>query len=209
MAAVSPMRLRHSPASPFVRKVMVFAHECGLAERIEIVATDTWDPATDLVRDNPLGKVPTLLAADGVFIGSLLICEYFDSLHGGEKLIPPEPERRWPVMRLHALADGAMEAAVASVTECLRRPPEFVHEPYVQRQYGKIRRALMALDGMCPPPSARLDLGQMTLACLLGYLDFRMGGLIAWRERHPGLARFHDAVAQRPAMAATKPRART
>jgi glutathione S-transferase len=33
------MKLRHAAVSPFVRKVMVLAHEQGLLGRIELVAT--------------------------------------------------------------------------------------------------------------------------------------------------------------------------
>jgi glutathione S-transferase len=85
--------LRYSPASPFVRKVVVFAHETGLADRIELVPTDVWAPDSNIFRDNPLGKVPALVSDDGTFIGSALCCDDLETLHGGSRLIPAVPPR--------------------------------------------------------------------------------------------------------------------
>src|SRR5215468_708742 len=111
------MKLRYSSASPFVRKVLVFAHETGLASKIDCIKTDVWAEGSDIVNDNPLGKVPALITPDGTFIGSALCCEYLDSLHGGRHLIPMEAPQRWRVMQQHALADGIIEAAVAYIVE--------------------------------------------------------------------------------------------
>ena len=116
------IQLWYSPASPFVRKVMVFAHEAGLADSLELVTGDIWAPDATILKDNPLGKVPALVTPDGVFPGSYLCCEYLDSKHSGTRLIPTDPRERWPVMQLHAFADGIIEAGVASVVEQVRRP---------------------------------------------------------------------------------------
>src|SRR5579872_1269754 len=137
------MRLRYSPASPFVRKVLVFAHEAGLADRIELVPTDVWsEDEVDFLRANPLGKVPTLETEHGTFIGSALCCDYLDTLHPGRRLIPSEPRSRWPVLQIHAIGDGIMETAVARVVEVFRKPKEFRYQPHVDRQSAKIARAL-------------------------------------------------------------------
>ncbi len=133
-------RLRYSPASPFARKVRVAAIELGLSNRIELVPSDVWAPDSDIARDNPLGKVPVLVTPDGTFIGSTLCCQYLDSL-GAEPRLVPATAARWRVLQLHALADGIMEAAVAQVTEELRRPAQFVYAGFVERQWDKIRRA--------------------------------------------------------------------
>jgi len=91
------MKLRHSPTSPFVRKVMVTLHETGLIGRVELVPTNVWDPATDLGEENPVGKVPALIADDGtVYVESVMICEYLDSLHDGPKMYPAQGPARWP-----------------------------------------------------------------------------------------------------------------
>lgn len=198
------MKLRYSNASPFVRKVLVFAHETGLSGRIELVPTDVWAADTDIVRDNPLGKVPALVTDDdGIFIGSTLCCEYLDSLHPGPALLPLNLQRRWPVLQRHALADGIIEAAVAHVVETLRRPGSYVYSGALARQQDKIERAL---DRLAPDVAAfeTLDLSSVTLGCALGYLDFRLGQF-DWRAGRPQLAQWFAAFDARPSMRATAP----
>jgi glutathione S-transferase len=198
------LKLRYSPASPFVRKVLVFAHETGLAARIELVPTDVWAPDSSIFSDNPLGKVPALVSADGTFIGSALCCDYLDTLHAGRRLIPVEPGERWRVLQLHALADGIMEAAVARVVEELRRPKALVFQGNLDRQAEKIRRALDAIERKAATLGERVTLATITLGCALGYLDFRLP-LPAWRTGRPALAVWDSVFAARPAMKATKP----
>ncbi|MCC0005677.1 MAG: glutathione S-transferase N-terminal domain-containing protein [Methylobacteriaceae bacterium] len=106
------MKLRYAKTSPFVRKVLVFADEVGMADRIELAPTDVWTAETDIARDNPLGKVPALVTREGTFVGSFACCDYLERRNGAPKLIPDEPKARWRVMQMHGLADGLMEAAV-------------------------------------------------------------------------------------------------
>ena len=197
------MKLWYSPASPFVRKVMVFAHEAGLADSIEFVTGDLWAPDAAILKDNPLGKVPALVTADGVFAGSYLCCEYLDSKHAGTRLIPTEPRERWPVMQLHAFADGIIEAGVASVVEQVRRPKEFVYQGTLDRQQGKIVGTLNKIATMDLPHTA--NIGSITLGCALGYLDFRMPQL-DWRDGRTALSQWYETFAQRKSMQATVPR---
>lgn len=200
-------RLRHSAGSPFVRKVVVFAHECGLADRIEFVPTDTFAADSDLPGDNPLGKVPALLTPQGVLPGSLLCCQFLDTLHGRVPLIPQDGPGRWRVLRLHALADGMMEAAVAAVIERVHRPQAFVHDGYVGRQLDRIRRTLAAVAAEFPLEADYTNIAQITLGCALGYLDIRVADM-GWRDRHPRLSAWQDVVACRGSMRATLPRPR-
>jgi glutathione S-transferase len=199
------LRLRYSPASPFVRKVLVFAYEAGIADRIERISTDVWAEGTDLYRDNPLGKVPALASDDGTFIGSTLCCDYLDTLHGGRRLIPTEPRDRWPVLQLHALADGIMEAAVARVVEALRRPKAFVYQGNIDRQIAKIARTLDAVETHARGLGDRVDLATLTLACAVGYLDFRLPDF-DWRRGRGAIARWYAGFETRPSMTATAPR---
>jgi glutathione S-transferase len=197
------MRLRHSGASPFVRKVLVFAHETGLRERIDIVPTDVWAADNEIFLDTPLGKVPVMVTVDGTFNGSILCCEYLDSLHAGPRLIPNEPARRWPVLQRHALADGILEAAVAHVIEQTRRPAAFVYPGMLDRQRDRIRRTLDVIEADCGACRA-VDLAAVTLGCALGFLDFRHGA-VQWRVGRPKLTDWYTAFAQRPSMQATWP----
>jgi glutathione S-transferase len=64
------MKLHWSPRSPFVRKVMIVAHERGLIDRLNCVRTVAamTTPHTELMRDNPLSKIPTLVLDDGTVL---------------------------------------------------------------------------------------------------------------------------------------------
>lgn len=197
------MKLRYSNASPFVRKVVVFAHEAGLAQNIELLPTDVWAADSDIARGNPLGKVPTLVTTDGTFIGSELCCEYLDSLHAGLPLIPRLMQARWQVLQRHALADGVIEAAVAHVVETLRRPAAFVYSGTLARQQEKMQRALDVIEGDVAA-YGDIDLASITLGCALGYLDFRHAAL-NWRSDRPNLTQWYSQFATRPSMVATAP----
>ena len=100
------MILRSAPASPYGRKVKISASLLGLMEKIEVVNADTNDPSEQLRQQNPLGKIPTLVLADGTALyDSRVICEYLDHLAGGARLIPADAAR-FPQLVLQALADG-------------------------------------------------------------------------------------------------------
>ena len=119
------MKLRFSPTSPYVRKVVVTAAETGLADQIELVPTNPRDPNANLGEDNPLGKVPALVTDDGVnLFDSPVICEYLDSLHGGTKLMPASGEAWFPAgesERGRALGSGVEDdwrRALAFMASC-------------------------------------------------------------------------------------------
>jgi glutathione S-transferase len=199
------LKLRYTPLSPFARKVRVFAAEALLADRLQLDPCDVWAPDCDIVRDNPLGKVPTLLTDDGVFVGSTLCCEYLDTLHDGRCLIPRDGPDRWRILQLHALADGVMEAAVADVTERLRRPAQFVYPGWLERQRGKIARTLALIGSQYGPPADTPDIATITLGCALGYLDLRLPDL-HWRTLSPALAGWYAKFSARRSMLDTQPR---
>ena len=182
----------------------VFAAEVGVADLIERVPTDLWTETVDYA-DNPLGKIPTLIGPDGSFVNSLMCCEYLDTLHAGRRLIPVAPDARWPVLRLHGLADGIAEAAVAHVIESLRRPADHVYAGFLQRQRDRIERTLDAIEVVAPATRDGVDLGTIALGCTLAYLDFRLPDL-DWRRTRPVLARWEAGFAARPAMVTTVPR---
>ena len=201
------MKLRYSPTSPYVRKVVVTAIEAGLDDRIERIETDVWDPSTDIAEDNPLGKVPALTTDEGmVLCDSPTICQYLDSLHDGPRLIPAEGPGRWHVLDLHALANGIMDAAVARVVEHRARPEHLRFDGWLQRQKLKIDRALDALDKQAAEGAldGPVTLGTITLGCALGYLDLRFPE-DAWRDGHPALAAWYETFSRRPSMQATVP----
>ncbi|KRE02180.1 glutathione S-transferase [Bosea sp. Root381] len=195
--------LRSSPASPFGRKVKMAAIELGLMDRIEIVAADTTDPAEALRQQNPLGKIPTLVLEDGTTLfDSRVIVEYLDHLAGGDRLFPAGSER-FAQLRLQALADGLADAALLQVYEIRFRPEEARNDAWVANQSGKVSRALAALEAAPPAFADRPRIGEIALACALGYLDLRFAA--AWRADHPSLVAWLDAFAAKvPAFEATR-----
>jgi glutathione S-transferase len=198
------MILRASPTSPFVRKVRIAAAVLGLATEIKLERADTADPADALRAQNPLGKIPVLLLDDGsALYDSPVILEYLDHRAGGGRIIPREPAARLVALRLQALCDGVLDASVLQVLEGRFRPPER-HEPkWLAYQADKVTRSLAALERDPPARAVPPDVGHITLACALGYLDLRFAG--SWREDHPRLvAWLDDFAAQVPAFAETK-----
>jgi glutathione S-transferase len=197
------MILRSSAASPFVRKVRIAIELLGLDNRIEIREADLNDPADAIRRENPLGKIPALVRDDGsVLYDSRVILDYLDHLVGGHRVIPREPEARFDALRLQALCDGALDASVLIVYEGRYRPADMRVQGWIDRQAGKVERALTALEAAPPPLAGTPHVGQIALACLLGYRDLRFDA--AWRTTYPRLHAWHDAFAATvPAFAAT------
>ncbi|MBT3238195.1 MAG: glutathione S-transferase [Rhodospirillaceae bacterium] len=207
------MKLRYSPTSPYVRKVMVMAIETGLEDSIEAIATNAWESGPDLVNDNPLSKVPTLVLDGGeTLYDSPVICEYLDSLHDGVKLFPPAGGARWTALRRQALADGIMDAAILRLMEGKRADGER-SDSWAERQKAAIDRALDALeeeaDGFAGKEADGsgddVTIGHITIAVALGYLDLRFDA-DNWRENRPALADFYDTFSGRASMAKTTPK---
>ena len=197
------MKLRSSPPSPFGRKVKIVARMLGLMDRIEVLVTDTLS-ASDPVRiDNPLGKIPALILDDGqVLYDSRVIVEFLDHLAGGGRIIPREPAARFPALAMQALADGIMDGALLQRYEKLFHADSAPSQSWLDHQAQKVERGLAALEKA--PPSGPVDIGAITVACALGYLDFRFEGL--WRKDHPKLvAWLDDFAAAHPSFRETSP----
>lgn len=195
--------LRSSPASPFGRKVKMAAIELDLMDRIEIVVADTNDPNEALRQQNPLGKIPTLVLEDGMTLfDSRVIVEYLDHLAGGGKIVPAG-ESRFTQLRLQALADGIADAALLKVYEGRFRAEAERSANWVAHQDGKVARGLVALEASPPTFPDRPRIGEIALACALGYLDLRFAG--TWRAEHPRLVAWLDDFAARvPAFEKTR-----
>ncbi|AZD24944.1 MULTISPECIES: glutathione S-transferase [Pseudomonas] len=202
------MTLFHNPASPYVRKVMVLLHETGQLDRVALHASQLTpvNPDTALNQDNPLGKIPALRLADGnVLYDSRVILDYLDQQHVGNPLIPREGSARWRRLTLAALADGIMDASVLIRYELALRAPEKHWELWLDGQRDKIRRALAVLEAdAIAELASHFDVAAISVACALGYLDFRHPDL-QWRDAQPRLAAWYAEVSQRPSMLATQP----
>lgn len=185
------MYLRTSLTSPFGRKIRMASIRLGLFERIEIINADTTDPADDIRKDNPLGKVPLLVLDDGRRVyDSRVILECLDHMAGGGVIIPREWNDRLRTLVFQSLADGINDAAVLISYESRYRPVEIHSQKWLEHQTGKIMRGLEHLTRDAPDP-ARFDVGSLSLACVLGYIDWRKQ--VDWRAGFPALVAWLDA----------------
>lgn len=201
------MKLHWSPRSPFVRKVMIFAHETGLADRLErvrsVVAMTA--PNAALMRDNPLSKLPTLVLDDGrALFDSAVICEYLDGLHAGAPMFPKAGPERWEVLRWHALGNGLLDMLVLWRNERDREPGRQLKELLdafgvkTDSALAQLEKEAAALD------AAPFRIGHVAIVCALGYLDYRFPAF-DWRSGRPRLAAWFAKVSQRPSVQQTVP----
>jgi glutathione S-transferase len=199
------MKLRMSYTSPFARKCRIVALEAGLDDRLEMVPTTPWAADTDLFKDNPLCKVPALIADDGtVLYDSPVICDYLDSLHDGARLIPAAGAERWHQKRLEALADGMTDAAVGVRIETATRPEDKRWPHWVERQTNAVVRGLDSLEGEAAGWGDTFLIGQIAVLTALAYLDFRR--IVEWRAGRPALAAWFETAAKRPSAVGTEPK---
>jgi len=203
------MILRFSPSSPFVRKVRIAVALLGFDDEVTIERADTTDANDSLRKINPLGKIPVLIVEDGGAIyDSRVILDYLDERAGGGRIVPRGARGRLEALRLQALCDGILDASILTIYEGRFRKPEMQEPKWLELQAGKVSRALAALEAAPPPldpmPQVLPNVGQIALACALGYRDFRFDG--SWRGEHPRLVAWLDNFAAHvPAFAATKP----
>jgi glutathione S-transferase len=201
------MKLWHTHTSPYVRKVMVVAHECGLASRIEttFLRPNPTAPDATLSQDNPLSKIPTLLTDDGLTLyDSGVICDYLDSLHDGPKLIPQAGAARWNTLRVQALCNGILEAAILVFYEKTMRPEALHWAPWMEGQTKKATQGLDALEREVASFGSDVDLGQICTGATLGWLEFRsvVGDV---RKGRPALSAWYARFNERASMKATAP----
>jgi glutathione S-transferase len=195
------MKLYGTPISPFTRKAMVIAHELGL--KLEILPRP--EDAEAFRRINPLGKIPALVLDDGSAIfDSPVICEYLNQLGGG-KFFPGNSiwrsnSGKWKALTLQALGDGVADAAVARMVEGRQPSP---NEALVTRYMTAVEAGLNALERVkfADPPT----IGEIAVACALGYIDFRMPDL-DWRASRPKLSAWCAKFGEYASMKATTPK---
>ncbi|CAK0779454.1 glutathione S-transferase [Azospirillaceae bacterium] len=198
------MKLCFSPASPYVRKVVMVAAEAGILDQIEKVPTDVWAPETVIHQSNPLGKVPTLVLEDGyALFDSPVICEYLASLAPEQGLLPPGGRERWRILRMQALADGVIDAAVARRLESLR-PAEQRSAAWAERQRLTIERSCDVLEAVVNELQGSPNLGSLAVAAGLGYLDFRFPE-DDWRRGRPCLQAWFRGFSTRESFRVSAP----
>jgi glutathione S-transferase len=196
------MKLAFSPASPYVRKAMACAVARGIADQVEKWVIKASDPV--LAQSNPLGKVPTLVTDDGVGLyDSPVICEYLDSVGTAAALFPAPGAARWRALRQQALGDGIMDASQPRRRE-IALPQDAGRVEWIALQKGKVDRAIVELEKEAGSLGALTTIGEITIACALGYLDFRFAHE-PWRAAAPKLAAWYEGVLKLAPIAQTMP----
>lgn len=200
------MKLYHSPASPYVRKVCVLLHELGRTADVtfDTIATTAFDTSDVLVASNPLGKIPALVLDDGTTLyDSRVICAYLNDTFKGS--LYPQGARRWETLTLEATGDGIMDCAVSMAYEKRLRPENEQSPDWIEAQWGKVARAIAVLNARwISHLNGTLGMGHISVACALGYVDFRHGAR-NWREGNDALAAWFDGFESRSSMQATLP----
>ncbi|MFZ5962341.1 glutathione S-transferase [Thalassococcus sp. BH17M4-6] len=199
------MQLLRAGPSPFVRKVLVTLHETGQFDEVEQidVAASPLQPDATLIAANPVGKIPALVRTNGpTLYDSRVICRFLDDR--AKAGLYPE-NRLWDTLTLEATADGIMDAAVLIIYEQRFRPADKVDPGWMEGQWGKVARALDALNTRwISHLHGRLDMGQIAIGCALSYLDFRHDAR-QWRTGRDALAKWHASFAERESMVKTRP----
>lgn len=202
------MELIWAGASPYARKVMLVAHELGMADKIKTTdgSGTPVAPNATTTSYNPLGKLPCLIPDDGPAIyDSRIICQYLIAEVEGQKLLP-EGSARWQALTLESLGDGICDAAILIRYETVLRPENLRWADWLDGQWAKIDRALDTVeDRWAAHLSGPFDLGQAALGCALGYLDFRYGDR-DWRAAHPKLNAWNEKFLARDSTIATAPK---
>lgn len=200
------MKLHWSPRSPFVRKVMITLYETGLTDQVECVRSVVAyaaAPNEDVLVDNPLGKIPTLVRDEAPpLFDSRVICEYLDTLHAGPRLLPESGEQRFRHLRWQALGDGLTDILLLWRSERMR--PEGAFEVLTRAFERKVRAAMGRLEDEAGQlEAAPFGIGHIAIICALGQLDFRYPNS-RWTEAFPRLATWHRKMAARPSVLATE-----
>ena len=196
------MKLAYSPNSPYVRKCVVLAIQRGIDKQMALWTVGTTDPA--LLKVNPLSKVPTLVLDDGTALyDSPVICEYLDNINDEPRMFPPAGPARWKALRQEALGDGILDATQPRRRE-IALPQDEGRQTYIELQQGKVKAALAMLEAEADDLGMLTNIGEITIACALGYMDFRYANE-PWRPGHPKLEAWYAKVSAMPAMAQTVP----
>jgi len=197
------MKLLYQTHSPFARKTLVFAHEAGLANQIEVIHHETSPTQRNdqVFMLNPLGKVPVLISDDeNTIFESSVICEFFESLNNGEELIPSGLPERLSALKLQSIADGMSEAGILARWESPRRPKQLRYPPYLNGQLRKISSAYTFIEEKLELPE-KINIGHIALATAISWLEFREVALIP--RDCPRLLEWYNEFKHRDSMIST------
>jgi glutathione S-transferase len=198
------MKFHYAAASPYARKAHATAIETGMVDKLEMEPTSPWTDPEGYRDINPVGKVPALVRDDGpALYQSNIICEYFDA-HGDNKVYPASGAERWTAMRQLAAADGILDASVLIRMEGMFHEGDAISQKLIDRQELSVAAALDQLEDEADDLNGPVTIGQIAVACALGYRDFRFEE-VNWRRDRPKLAAWFETFSKRDSIAGTDP----
>ena len=197
------MKLRWSPTSPFVRKVVVLMKEKGIEDAIEKEKSNPLSREDRAATPNPLGKIPCLVTDDGqpVF-DSPVIMEYLDTVCEGPEMLPKAGDARWTVLRRQATADGMIDSMVTCFVESLKKP-ERQSAGILAHNKAIVFSGIAALETEAASFGDAVDIGTISVAVAVSFADQTFPD-DDWRADNPSLAAWFDIFRQRPSMRETE-----
>lgn len=197
------MKLYYQTHSPYARKVLVLAHELGIASSLEVIHHETspTSPNATIYKANPLGKVPVLILEDGsALFDSIVICEYLDNLNDRPTFIPPKGAERYAALQLQALAQGMCDVGIKLRWEVERRPEALRYPAYAEGQAYKLNEAYRFIE-QSVDLNGPVTLGHIALATALDWIAFRQ---LSDFSAQPRLSEWHQTFCERASMRATE-----
>jgi glutathione S-transferase len=187
--------------SPYVRRVAISLQLLGL--RFEHQSLSVFRTFEEFREINPVVKAPTFVCDDGeVLMDSTLIIEYAEALARPRTLRPSGVSGLEHDLRLTALALAACEKGVQIIYERGLRPPEKLHEPWVNRVTGQLLAAYAGLEKeLARQPltatSASMRQGGITAAVAWHFTQQTLPEVVS-AGAHPNLAAFSAAAEALP-----------
>jgi glutathione S-transferase len=183
--------------SPYVRRVAISLQLLGL--RFEHEPLSVFRTFPEFRRINPVVKAPTLVCDDGeVLMESTLILEYAEMLARPRTLMPAALPELQHALRLTGLALAACEKAIQIVYERGLRPPEKLHQPWVDRVTDQLLAAFGALEEELvgrplPVTSAAITQADVSVAIAWHFTQQMLPEVVP-AARYPALIAFSNAA---------------
>ena len=198
------MQLLISPTSPYARKARIVILEKNIP--CDVTVANPWEEGdTEVAQKNPLRKIPILLLDDGTVVtDSRLICEVLDAQDGAPRFLPSDSAQRIAVKAREAIAEGAIDAAIAIIM-AKRIAPDMQDDNWKNWLLAKTDAALDYFERDIGSRAAdAFDAGDINLACLLDFLHFRLPAH-DWLAARPQLARWFERIGARDSLQQTVP----
>jgi glutathione S-transferase len=199
------MILYGAPVSPFVRKVLAFAEEKGVA--LELVPVGLGDQNPDFLACSPFRKMPGFTDGDFRISDSTAIVTYIEAKHPEPALLPADPENRARTIWFDEFADTILTSAAGPIFFNRIVSPKFVGKPGDDAAAAKGEADMGPvcdyLEGVIRP-SGYLVGDALTLADISvasPFVNAGHAGYVPDAQAYPKLTAFLAAIHARPSFA--------